>query len=128
MLAPITDEALEIIAEYAPIVEIGAGGGQWAKALELIGVDIVAYDVCPRGLNVLMGDHKKASEHDGTMLAVWPPDGSIIQQWIDVKPWKHIIIIGSQARLRYSTSYQIVKIVKLPGGRKGSNELYVYKR
>jgi hypothetical protein len=39
--------ALEAIARYAPIVELGAGTGYWAYLLRNRGVDIVAYDVAP---------------------------------------------------------------------------------
>jgi hypothetical protein len=39
------DEALECLARYGPLVEIGAGTGYWARCLRERGVDIVAYDV-----------------------------------------------------------------------------------
>jgi hypothetical protein len=42
--------ALEAIARYAPIVELGAGTGYWAYLLRNRGVDIVAYDLAPPGL------------------------------------------------------------------------------
>ena len=42
-----TDEALECIAKYSPIVEIGAGTGYWAHLLEQMGVEIHAYDKYP---------------------------------------------------------------------------------
>ncbi len=40
-----TQETLEAIAEYNPIVERGAGGGYWAWCLEQLGVTIEAYDI-----------------------------------------------------------------------------------
>jgi len=39
-----TDAALAEIAKHAPIVEMGAGRGQWQRALAERGVDILAYD------------------------------------------------------------------------------------
>jgi hypothetical protein len=42
--------ALEAIAGYAPIVELGAGTGYWAYLLRNRGVDIVAYDLAPPGV------------------------------------------------------------------------------
>ena len=39
--------ALEAIARYGPIVELGAGTGYWAYLLRNRGVDIVAYDLAP---------------------------------------------------------------------------------
>ena len=37
--------ALDCLARYEPLVEIGAGTGYWARCLRERGVDIVAYDV-----------------------------------------------------------------------------------
>jgi hypothetical protein len=38
------ERALACLARYAPIVEIGAGTGYWARCLRERGVDVVAYD------------------------------------------------------------------------------------
>ena len=38
------EEALEVIAKYSPLVEMGAGTGYWAKLLSERGVEIVCYD------------------------------------------------------------------------------------
>ncbi|TMB41280.1 MAG: hypothetical protein E6J53_10650 [Chloroflexi bacterium] len=38
------ESALAAIARYAPIVEIGAGTGYWARCLRERGVDVIAYD------------------------------------------------------------------------------------
>lgn len=43
---PIPSEAqLECIAQYAPIVEVGAGVGYWASLLQGMGIDIVPTDM-----------------------------------------------------------------------------------
>jgi len=39
------NSALDCLARYQPLVEIGAGTGYWARCLRERGVDIVAYDV-----------------------------------------------------------------------------------
>jgi hypothetical protein len=41
--------ALEAIARYSPIVELGAGTGYWAYLLQNREVDIVTYDLAPPG-------------------------------------------------------------------------------
>ena len=41
--------ALKMIAKYSPLVEIGAGGGYWARLLCEMGVTIHAYDMAPPG-------------------------------------------------------------------------------
>ncbi|KAJ0397513.1 hypothetical protein P43SY_005639 [Pythium insidiosum] len=42
-----TDAALDVIAKYAPLVEMGAGTGYWSAMLQQRGVDIAAFDACP---------------------------------------------------------------------------------
>ncbi|KAI9910410.1 hypothetical protein PsorP6_010979 [Peronosclerospora sorghi] len=44
-----TPQALDLVAKYAPIVEMGAGTGYWAALLQQRKVDIVAYDHAPPG-------------------------------------------------------------------------------
>lgn len=39
-----TSEGLAVCASHTPLVEIGAGAGQWARALASLGVDVAAYD------------------------------------------------------------------------------------
>jgi hypothetical protein len=41
------DRALNMIAQFGPIVEMGAGKGYWAGQLQSRGVDIIAYDAEP---------------------------------------------------------------------------------
>jgi hypothetical protein len=38
------ERALNILQQFSPIIEIGAGKGYWAKLLRNRGVDIIAYD------------------------------------------------------------------------------------
>lgn len=74
--------ALDVIAEHGPIVEVGAGGGYWARELRRRGVDALAYDPDPHGRagwhagswgEVLEGDHTVAARHpERTLLLVWP--------------------------------------------------------
>src|SRR5579883_1374914 len=44
-----TNTALTAIADFAPIIEIGAGTGYWAFLLRRRGVDIICYDRHPPG-------------------------------------------------------------------------------
>ena len=39
-----TDETLEAIVAHSPIVEVGAGRGQWQRALTRAGADVLAFD------------------------------------------------------------------------------------
>ncbi|CAH0515646.1 unnamed protein product [Peronospora belbahrii] len=42
-----THEALDVMAKYTPIVEVGAGTGYWSSLLQRAAVDVVAYDKAP---------------------------------------------------------------------------------
>jgi hypothetical protein len=82
------EEAVRAVAEHAPdgVVEIGAGTGYWARALDAVGVRVHAYDLDPppsptnpwfAGANpwfdVCRGDHRMVDRHpDATLLLVWP--------------------------------------------------------
>lgn len=72
------DHALRALARLAPIVEIGAGRGYWARMLRDRGVDVLAYDIAPPDgplwTDVEVGGVEKATEHsDRTLLLCWPP-------------------------------------------------------
>lgn len=78
--------ALEAIAKYSPIVEVGAGSGYWAKLLNDMGVDIIAYDSDSKThygsgtkhhspwFEVREGTESVAKNHpDRALLLCWPP-------------------------------------------------------
>lgn len=83
------EEALAVIAECSPrgVVEMGAGKGYWAMLLRERGVDVVAYDIDPRGegegpdrylvgqpwTDVVEGGPDRVAEHpERTLLLCWP--------------------------------------------------------
>jgi len=51
-----SEEALNLIAKYSPIIEVGSGGGYWAYCLKQLGVDILCFD-CKK-------EYKHNVEHD----------------------------------------------------------------
>lgn len=75
--------ALDLLAGHAPLVEMGAGGGYWAKLLRDRGVDVVAYDLAPAGntwvdragwTHVETGGPEALVHHDDRALFLcWPP-------------------------------------------------------
>lgn len=118
------DEALAAIAEHSPagVVEIGAGGGYWARLLRARGVDVIAYDPDPvvgyphlggarpgedpgtRWSNVswtevLVADHHAAAHHpDRTLLLVWPSyDEPWTDQVLDLYAGDTVIYVGEGA-------------------------------
>ncbi|OWZ22087.1 Clavaminate synthase [Phytophthora megakarya] len=51
-----TQEALDVIAKHAPIVEVGAGTGYWSSLLQRADVDVVAYDKAPPSAEAAEGN------------------------------------------------------------------------
>lgn len=70
------DAAIDTLAKYGPIIEIGAGNGYWAKLLAQKGVDVVAYDHKPwktSAFQVHEGGHEKLEEHPKhNLFLCWP--------------------------------------------------------
>ena len=88
-----TRTALNTIASFAPILEMGAGTGYWASLLRAQGVDVLCYDKNPPGqpgsdsnhfheggtcwTEVLQGDDSAIDFHPHhTLLLCWPPPNS----------------------------------------------------
>lgn len=79
--------ALEVIAQYSPLVEIGAGTGYWAHLLRRRGVDVIAFDLHPpagsdhpyhRGAHVWTevvagGTEQAGRDPERALLLCWPP-------------------------------------------------------
>lgn len=77
--------ALACLAQYGPIVEIGAGGGYWAMLLRQMGVDVVALDnrsthqdgPIRYWCEVEWGGAERVDEYpDRTLFLCWPPYGN----------------------------------------------------
>jgi hypothetical protein len=102
-------EALAVIAEHAPIVEMGAGLGYWTQMLRYRGVDVVAYDKCPGHVSdwggarpakpwaeVLYGEPAVLRDHaDRSLLLCWPPySTSMASDCLDHWRGQTLIYIG----------------------------------
>jgi hypothetical protein len=113
------DEIAEI-RRHAPqgVVEIGAGDGRWGERIQRAGIPWVGYDIAPRGPLVAWGDHLTAARHSAlTMLAVWPPDGWLIQQWIKAYQGDTMMICADHMRLHYADTldgWREVSNIELP--------------
>jgi hypothetical protein len=55
-----TEEALDVLARHAPLVECGAGMGYWTALLRARGVDAIAYDRQPPGAKLRNPYHRHA--------------------------------------------------------------------
>ena len=134
-LAAPSSEALALIISSAPngVCEIGAGEGHWLAAMRRLGVACVGYDIRPRGPMVEFGDHVAAAARHAELafLAVWPPDGCAIEQWVRAWSGRTVIICGCWKRFRIGgalADFHRVVEVMLPPGRKGPSLLAIFQR
>jgi hypothetical protein len=84
------EEAIGVLVEHSPLVEVGAGRGYWARLAAQAGADILAFDPFPPGtadvnkwhhppglfFDVAKGGAEVAADHpDRTLFLCWPPWG-----------------------------------------------------
>jgi hypothetical protein len=100
--------ALEAIARYGPILQLGAGTGYWAWLLRRDGVDILPVDLCPPsgGQNewftmrhefvpVHVGDVNVAAAHpERALFLCWPPMTEMAADALHHYRGDHVIYIG----------------------------------
>src|SRR5439155_3416790 len=53
------EQALDVLAKYAPLVECGAGMGYWTALLRARRVDAIAYDLAPPSVGKKNRYHKR---------------------------------------------------------------------
>jgi hypothetical protein len=77
-----TEEVIQELLEYSPLVEMGAGGGYWSYLIDQMGGDIIAYDKAPhynsqsqcKWYEVHIGEEEVLTQHyDRTLFLCWPP-------------------------------------------------------
>lgn len=117
-----SQEALDVMASYAPLVEMGAGTGYWAYLLRQMDVDILAYDLLPpdgfewpkeetreqeeAGHNWYHRGHETWTEvirsgprvlrrhKDRTLFLCWPPMSNFAYRSLQIHESKTVIYIG----------------------------------
>jgi hypothetical protein len=109
-LAVPTQEALDVLARHAPLIEIGAGGGYWAYLLRKQGVDILPFDVNPprehnnsfrlgseplEWVHILQGGPSKIKEHpERTLFLCWPPTDNMALSCLKYYKGDVLIYVG----------------------------------
>lgn len=142
------EQALEAIAAWSPLVEIGAGTGYWARLLAERGADIIAYDIAP-GKNhwcdsdlffpVETGGPEKAGEHsDRTLFLCWPPYNSdMAYRALMAYQGHRLAYIGEleggccaddQFFGALCTDWRLVQDVRIPQWWGLNDALYLYER
>lgn len=90
------------------VIECGAGNGTWLRLMRQFGecqnapiAKSVGIDPSPdRGGGVLPGDHRTLKQYKNCdlLLIVWPPDRTIVADWVKYWPGKRVAICGSFER------------------------------
>lgn len=105
-----TEEVMQQLLSYSPLVEVGAGEGQWQAELRRRGADVVAFDnlsspsrfdaassrlVVP-GADVQQADAEAAvSQSAGrTLLMVYPPPGEMASRCLQRYKGETLIYVG----------------------------------
>ncbi len=148
--------AVELVAKYSPLVEIGAGKGYWAKLLQEAGADVLAFDRAPPSSSmsgahanghcdpgcftkVRKGGPPQAAKHPGrTLLLCWPPySGTMAADCLARYQGEHVIYVGegeggccaSGAFFRkLGRSFEQVEELAIPQWMGLHDYLTVYKR
>lgn len=150
-----TEEAIEAIAAHSPagVVEIGAGGGYWAKLMRDYGIDVVAYDRTPymgyrawtkeevrvKWSTVRRGGPKMASKHpERSLFLCWPPyDTSMAYDALCAYSGKTVLYVGEGGggctgddafHDELERNWREVQYVHLPQWSGLHDDLYIYKR
>lgn len=98
MLSLPTVPVLEKLSGHK-VVDCGAGAGLWVRIMREFDIDAIGIDPNPRSDYVLIGSHDCLVEYsDRLLLIVWPPDGTILQDWVDVWGGDWLAICGKTSR------------------------------
>lgn len=97
-----TREAVDAIAAYSPLIEIGAGTGYWAWLLRQAGADVLAFDrnteAPPHWSPVASGGPETLARYpERTLLLCWPPMGEgLATQCLERYTGERVISIGER--------------------------------
>lgn len=144
--------AIRLIAQYSPILEVGAGTGYWAYLLGLAGADVVAYDAYPRlpvdmdgGAEEPFFDVRQGTAADAvaahperTLLLCWPSaGGDWTHEALSLTRARHVVFIGwkdddvtgsMEFHDRLARDWELVEQLDIPQWPDKRDRLYVYRR
>lgn len=144
-----TPDALALCASHSPLVELGAGAGQWARALVALGADVAAYDdgsEVPQAVRGLSTEHvqlggvealRDQANQGRTLLLVYPPPGPMASESLRAYRGKLLLYVG-EGRGGYNADrhffdaleagWRVKAVLKLAPFRGGFEKLYLLKR
>jgi hypothetical protein len=115
-----------------PVIEIGAGDGMWLAVMRHDGIDCRGVDKAPQHTSVDKGDHVDAAQDGATMLAVWPPNWTDLDEWVGAAKWGAVAVVGDFDRFQLSqeamSGFDLIATKVCRGGRKGGSTAKVWIR
>jgi hypothetical protein len=151
-----TNEALDVLARYAPLVECGAGMGYWTALLQARGVDAIACDAEPPGgaaANEYHGSRRKPwvavericsaaavrRHRPRTLFLCWPPHDDDAASYAVLRAYRGAVMIyvgepddGATGSLRFHRelrlNWSVTAEVELPHWPAVRDRLVVYRR
>lgn len=151
-----TEEALDVLARHAPLVECGAGMGYWTALLRARGVDALAYDARPPATNGRNAYHKPARKpwtkversssvnaarrhRERTLLLCWPPYDDDAASYQALRAYRGDMVIhigergeGATGSVRFhrelELNWTLVEEIELPHWPRLRDTLSVYRR
>lgn len=145
--------AIARIANYAPLVEVGAGVGLWARLLTQAGADVFATDRhpprhCWYPVLRAAGSRVSAQHPDCTLLLIWPDDcNSMASCTLRTYSGDKIIVVGenrgvpallgqgrapatgdSVFHAMLARDWQVIETVEIPQRLMYHDEVVVYQR
>jgi hypothetical protein len=145
-------EALDILVQHSPLIEIGAGRGYWAALAAAEGADIIAFDPVPPnsdGANswhrqpgtffkVVQADLEIVSRHpDRTLFLCWPPFNSdAALRTLRAYKGQTVIYVGDEGQVagtpqfyaELSTDFTRIQVVDIPRWPGINDRLEVWRR
>jgi hypothetical protein len=149
-----TEEALDLLGRYAPLVECGAGMGYWSALLRSRGVDALAYDAAPPGAQnsyhrcarqpwttVLRASSVDAARRhpDRTLVLCWPPYDDDAASYAALRAYRGEVVIyigepgeGATGSVRFhrelGLNWTLAEGIELPHWPRLRDRLMVYRR
>ena len=151
-----TDEALDALAKYAPLVECGAGMGYWTALLQARGVDAIACDLRPPGTRACNEFHLRGHEpwtaihrassvravrrhRDRALVLCWPPYEDDAASYAALRAYRGDIVIyvgerddGATGSVRFHRelrlNWTLIEEIDLPHWPRLRDTLMVFRR
>jgi hypothetical protein len=151
-----TDEAIDALARYAPLIECGAGMGYWMALLRARGVDVIGCDLAPPGRKARNEYHRRgrrpwtavqrgssaetARRHsDRSLVLCWPPCDDDAASYAVLRAYRGDVVIyvgepgeGATGSVRFHRELRLnwtpVEELDLPHWPRLRDRVMVYRR